>query len=87
MRTSTKSKKLRNLYGLSGVGEANMLTATGRSPTRTWFSSGVLDVSNSFAVPFDEDDKDSDVYFLDHDYLETMYGMFKKVLSDRSFAV
>jgi len=40
---------------------------------------GVVDVSNSFAVPFDEDAKDTDVWFLDHDYLETMYGMFKKV--------
>lgn len=40
---------------------------------------GVLDVSNSFAVPFDEDDKDKSVWFLDHDYLENMYGMFKKV--------
>jgi len=40
---------------------------------------GVLDVSNSFAVPFDEDAKEADVWFLDHDYLETMYGMFKKV--------
>lgn len=40
---------------------------------------GVLDVSNSFAVPFDEDDREADVWFLDHDYLENMYGMFKKV--------
>lgn len=40
---------------------------------------GVLDVSNSFAVPFEEDDKDKNVWFLDHDYLENMYGMFKKV--------
>ncbi|XP_044537269.1 26S proteasome non-ATPase regulatory subunit 7-like, partial [Gracilinanus agilis] len=39
----------------------------------------VLDVSNSFAVPFDEDDKDDSVWFLDHDYLENMYGIFKKV--------
>uniref|UniRef100_A0A8C4T0P1 Proteasome 26S subunit, non-ATPase 7 n=1 Tax=Erpetoichthys calabaricus TaxID=27687 RepID=A0A8C4T0P1_ERPCA len=39
----------------------------------------ILDVSNSFAVPFDEDDKDDSVWFLDHDYLENMYGMFKKV--------
>lgn len=30
-------------------------------------------------VPFDEDDKDDSVWFLDHDYLENMYGMFKKV--------
>ncbi|KAL5287165.1 PSMD7 family protein [Megaselia abdita] len=44
-----------------------------------WRSKGVLDVSNSFAVPFDEDDKDKSVWFLDHDYLESMYAMFKKV--------
>jgi 26S proteasome regulatory subunit N8 len=30
-------------------------------------------------VPFDEEDKDIDVWFLDHEYLETMYTMFKKV--------
>lgn len=40
---------------------------------------GILDVSNSFAVPFDEDSRDSSVWFLDHDYLENMYSMFKKV--------
>ncbi|XP_015789852.1 26S proteasome non-ATPase regulatory subunit 7-like [Tetranychus urticae] len=39
---------------------------------------GILDVSNSFAVPFDEDDKERNVWFLDHDYLENMYSMFKK---------
>lgn len=33
----------------------------------------------SLSVPFDEDDKDRNVWFLDHDYLENMYGMFKKV--------
>ncbi|KAG4066462.1 hypothetical protein HA402_007098 [Bradysia odoriphaga] len=44
-----------------------------------WRQKGVLDVSNSFAVPFDEDDKDKSVWFLDHDYLDSMYGMFKKV--------
>lgn len=31
------------------------------------------------AVPFDEDDKDKSVWFLDHDYLDSMYAMFKKV--------
>jgi hypothetical protein len=30
-------------------------------------------------VPFDEEDKDKDVWFFDHEYLENMYGMFKKV--------
>jgi proteasome lid subunit RPN8/RPN11 len=38
-----------------------------------------LDIANSFAVPFDEDDKDKNTWFLDMDYLETMYGMFFKV--------
>ena len=33
----------------------------------------------SLVVPFDEDEKDPSVWFLDHDYLENMYGMFKKV--------
>lgn len=32
-----------------------------------------------FAVPFDEDVRDREVWFLDHDYLEQMYSMFKKV--------
>uniref|UniRef100_A0A2K6PXW6 MPN domain-containing protein n=1 Tax=Rhinopithecus roxellana TaxID=61622 RepID=A0A2K6PXW6_RHIRO len=32
----------------------------------------VLDISKSFAVPFDEDDKDNSVWFLDHDYLENI---------------
>ena len=38
-----------------------------------------LDISNSFAVPFDEDTRDRNVWFLDHDYLESMAAMFKKV--------
>ncbi|TID20065.1 26S proteasome-like protein regulatory subunit [Venturia nashicola] len=36
-------------------------------------------VSNSFAVPFEEDEKDPSVWFLDHDYVESMNDMFKKV--------
>lgn len=39
----------------------------------------VLDVANSFAVPFDEDDRDASVWYLDHDYLDLMATMFKKV--------
>jgi len=30
-------------------------------------------------VPFEEDDKDAKIWFLDHSYLENMYAMFKKV--------
>ena len=40
---------------------------------------GRVDVTNSFAVPFDEDDKSQGVWYLDHDYLEKMSRMFKKV--------
>ncbi|VVT44278.1 uncharacterized protein SAPINGB_P000363 [Magnusiomyces paraingens] len=36
-------------------------------------------VTNSFAVPFEEDDKKSSVWFLDHNYVEAMSDMFKKV--------
>jgi len=36
-------------------------------------------VSNSFAVPFEEDEKDPSVWFLDHNYVESMADMFKKI--------
>mmetsp|Transcript_1854 Transcript_1854/g.4397 ORF Transcript_1854/g.4397 Transcript_1854/m.4397 type:complete len:319 (+) Transcript_1854:219-1175(+) len=42
---------------------------------------GKVDVTNSFAVPFEEDSKDKSVFYLDHHYLETMYTMFQKVNS------
>ncbi len=31
------------------------------------------------AVPFEEDDQDPSIWFLDHSYMENMYRMFKKV--------
>jgi hypothetical protein len=31
------------------------------------------------SVPFEEDDKDPSIWFLDHSYLENMFRMFKKV--------
>lgn len=40
---------------------------------------GRIDATNSFAVPFEEDDKDPSIWFLDHSYLENMFRMFKKV--------
>ncbi|CZS88687.1 probable 26S proteasome regulatory subunit RPN8 [Rhynchosporium agropyri] len=36
-------------------------------------------VSNSFAVPFEEDERDESVWFLDHNYVESMTDMFKKI--------
>jgi len=38
-----------------------------------------VDANNSFAVPFEEDLKNPLVWFLDHNFLESMFWMFKKV--------
>lgn len=40
---------------------------------------GRVDVSNSFAVPFEEDAKDPSIWYMDHNFLDNMYGMFRKV--------
>eukprot|EP01083_Nonionella_stella_P078782 215803_1 len=40
---------------------------------------GKVDVLNSYAVPFEEDRKDSSIWYLDHCYSERMYDMTRKV--------
>lgn len=40
---------------------------------------GRVDAMNSFAVPFEEDSKNPAVFYLDHNYLENMLAMFRKV--------
>ena len=45
---------------------------------------GVVNITNSFALPFEEDDKDPKIWFLDHNYLENMFAMFKKVNGERA---
>ncbi|ANB15010.1 proteasome regulatory particle lid subunit RPN8 [Sugiyamaella lignohabitans] len=40
---------------------------------------GTIRVTNSFAVPFEEDEKNPGVWFLDHNYIEGMRDMFRKV--------
>lgn len=40
---------------------------------------GVIQVTNSFALPFEEDDRNHKIWFLDHSYLEAMFNMFRKV--------
>ena len=40
---------------------------------------GLLTRCAPTAVPFEEDDKDPTIWFLDHSYLENMFRMFKKV--------
>jgi len=42
---------------------------------------GKIDVTNCYAVPFDEDPKEAGVWFVDHMYHETMLEMFKKINS------
>lgn len=32
-----------------------------------------------FTVPFEEDDKDPSIWFLDHNYHESMFHMFKRI--------
>lgn len=38
-----------------------------------------VDITNSFAVPFEEDPTNPDVWFLDHTYLSTMLWLFKRI--------
>uniref|UniRef100_A0A2P2LP19 MPN domain-containing protein n=1 Tax=Rhizophora mucronata TaxID=61149 RepID=A0A2P2LP19_RHIMU len=40
---------------------------------------GTVDVTNSYAVPFEEDDKDPSIWFLDHNYHDSMFSMFKRI--------
>lgn len=40
---------------------------------------GRVDITNSYAVPFEEDAKSPEIWFLDHNYHENMFEMFKKV--------
>ena len=37
------------------------------------------------AVPFEEDDRDPRIWFLDHSYMESMCAMFKKVNGEHSY--
>ncbi|KAL7006544.1 proteasome regulatory particle subunit [Cystobasidiomycetes sp. EMM_F5] len=38
-----------------------------------------INVANSYAVPFEEDERDPRTWFLDHNFIEEMTTMFKKV--------
>ncbi|KAI0819045.1 maintenance of mitochondrial structure and function-domain-containing protein [Irpex lacteus] len=38
-----------------------------------------VNVANSFGIPFEEDERDPKTWFLDHNYIEGMWEMFKKV--------
>lgn len=47
-------------------------------------SKGVVDVTNSYAVPFEEDESDSSIWFFDHNYHESMYHMFRRTNASES---
>lgn len=38
-----------------------------------------ITVTNSFAIPFEEDARNPEVWFLDHNYIDSMGDMFKKI--------
>jgi len=40
---------------------------------------GHVDITNCYAIPFEEDPKDPSIFFLDHTYHEQMAAMFRKV--------
>jgi len=42
-------------------------------------SQGVVDITNCYAVPFEEDERDLNIWYLDHSFHEQMFAMFKKV--------
>lgn len=42
------------------------------------YHSKTVDVANSFCIPF-EDERDRKTWFLDYNYIEGMYDIFKKV--------
>lgn len=42
-------------------------------------SSDTIRVTNSYAIPFEEDDKNPGVWFLDHNFIEAMGEMYKKI--------
>lgn len=39
----------------------------------------IVNVVNSSGIPFEEDEKDSLTWFLDHNYIESVFDLFKKV--------
>ncbi|CAD1809468.1 26S proteasome regulatory subunit rpn8 [Candida parapsilosis] len=42
-------------------------------------STDTIKITNSYAIPFEEDEKNPGVWFLDHNYIDAMGEMFKKI--------
>ena len=47
----------------------------------------MLNITNCFAIPFEEERNDPKVWFLDHIYHEDMYVMFRKVRWPNEFTL
>ncbi|VEU20937.1 DEKNAAC101792 [Brettanomyces naardenensis] len=39
----------------------------------------LIKITNSFAIPFEEDEKNPNIWFLDHNFIDSMMEMFKKI--------
>jgi len=39
----------------------------------------ILDITNCYAVPFEEDPDESDIWFFDHVYHEQMFNMVRRI--------
>lgn len=44
-----------------------------------------VDITNSFAIPFEEDNRNPEIFYLDHSYLENMLSMFCKINAKERF--
>ena len=44
-----------------------------------FYDNGKLEVTNSMALPFEEDLKDLDIWFFDHLYMEEMFTMMRRI--------
>eukprot|EP01132_Coremiostelium_polycephalum_P010956 gene10956-13420_t len=40
---------------------------------------GVVDITNCYGVPFEEDETNPQIWYLDHNFHENMFAMFKKI--------
>jgi 26S proteasome regulatory subunit N8 len=40
---------------------------------------GIFEITNSYAIPFDENNKQQGVWFIDNVYHEEMYKMYRKI--------
>lgn len=61
----------------SGGAPASSMTTSGASMSE--LAQGTVNVTNSFAVPFEEDPKNPDIWYLDQHYIHGMLEMFKKI--------